>query len=132
MSEAILAVVGVALAAFAIWLTVRIITRREKWAKRTLAAIVGLPVIYVLSIDPVCWFTSRTGIEGSHRLSSCYRPLMKTCRVTPRPLAQFIYWYSCAGAADRWAWHYANDADEFDWSGHTYPAGKPRFPIPWE
>jgi len=36
---------GVAFAAFYIWLTVRVINRREKWAKRRLAAVVGLPAL---------------------------------------------------------------------------------------
>lgn len=44
---------GAAYAAVAVWLTVRIINRRERWAKRTAAALVGLSVLYVLSSGPM-------------------------------------------------------------------------------
>ena len=49
MTEAILAALGVAFAAFCVWLTVRIINRRERWAKWTLAVMLSLSVLYVLS-----------------------------------------------------------------------------------
>jgi hypothetical protein len=44
-----LAIFGVAFAAFCVWLAVRIINRRERWAKWTLAVLISLPLIYVLS-----------------------------------------------------------------------------------
>jgi len=42
-------------AAFCIWLGVRIVNRRERWAKWTLAATLALPVLYVASFGPACW-----------------------------------------------------------------------------
>ena len=62
MSEAIFAALCVAFAAFAVWLTVRIINRRERWAKR---AAVGLVVLamYPLGVGPFYWFqTNRRNI----------------------------------------------------------------------
>jgi hypothetical protein len=44
---------GVAFAAFCVWLTVWIVNRRERRAKWTLAALVGLPVVYVASFRSV-------------------------------------------------------------------------------
>jgi hypothetical protein len=43
----LLSTLAVAFAAFCVWLTVRIVNRRERWAKWTLAVVVGLPVLYV-------------------------------------------------------------------------------------
>jgi len=49
-----LSIFGVIFAAVCLWLTVRIINRRERWAKWTLAGMVGLPVLYVVSFGPAC------------------------------------------------------------------------------
>ncbi len=46
--------------AILIWLTVRIVNRKERWAKRTLVVVIGLLVLYVLSFGPACWIYSRT------------------------------------------------------------------------
>ena len=45
-----LSIFGVAFAAFCVWLTVRIVNRRERWAKWTLAValIVGCPLAVVV------------------------------------------------------------------------------------
>src|SRR5437868_6452046 len=51
-------ILAVAVAAFCVWLTVRIVNRRERWAKWTLAA-AALPVLYVLSFGPACWAVER-------------------------------------------------------------------------
>jgi hypothetical protein len=48
------ATLAVAFGAFCIWLTVRIINRRERWAKWTAVAILVIgPVLYVLSSGPM-------------------------------------------------------------------------------
>jgi hypothetical protein len=56
----VLPALAVAFAAFCIRLTVRIINRRERWAKWTLAAVVCAPVLYVASFGPACWISSHT------------------------------------------------------------------------
>jgi hypothetical protein len=48
-------VIGAAFVAFCVWLTVRIINRREPWAKWTLAAAIVVPPLYVLSVGPAMW-----------------------------------------------------------------------------
>ena len=71
-------IIGVAVVAFCVWLTVRIINRREKWAKWTLAmAVVGFPVTYVLSFGPACWIASRLG-EPDPVFNAAYGPLCGT------------------------------------------------------
>ncbi len=40
--------------AFCIWLIVRIVNRREKWARWTLAGAVGIPALYIASFGPAC------------------------------------------------------------------------------
>src|SRR6476661_2079389 len=50
---------GSAFAAVSVWLTVRIVNRRERWTKWALAVVVGLPVLYVASFGPACWIGTR-------------------------------------------------------------------------
>jgi hypothetical protein len=46
---------GVSFVAFCIWLTVRIVNRRERWAKRTAATIAAVVILYPLSMGPAMW-----------------------------------------------------------------------------
>jgi hypothetical protein len=52
----LLPALAVAFAAFCIWLTVRMVNRRERWAKWTLVAMLVLPALYVASFGPACWW----------------------------------------------------------------------------
>jgi hypothetical protein len=69
---------GVAYAAFCVWLTVRFVNRRERWAKRTIALVIFLPLLYVLSLGPVCWLTSRTG-QAVEFMPLIYLPIGWLC-----------------------------------------------------
>ncbi len=71
----VLSVLGATFGAFGVWLAVRIINRRERWAMRTLTAVVVLPLLYFASFGPACWLTSRTK-SGASALPIIYRPLM--------------------------------------------------------
>jgi hypothetical protein len=64
MSQVLL-VLGVAFAAFCVWLTVRIVNRRERWARRTALAMACLPILYVLSFGPACWMAATPRVAGS-------------------------------------------------------------------
>jgi hypothetical protein len=55
MTKAIVGAFGVAVAAFAVWLMVRILNRRERWAKWTAAALLFVLVLYPLSAGPSTW-----------------------------------------------------------------------------
>src|SRR6185503_7212564 len=59
----VLPTLAILFAAFCVWLTVRIVNRRERWAKWTLAGVVGVPVLYVASSGPACWLISRSSDE---------------------------------------------------------------------
>jgi hypothetical protein len=52
---ALLSTLAVAFAAFCVWLTVRIVNRRERWAKRTAVSLVVVLVGYPLSFGPAMW-----------------------------------------------------------------------------
>jgi len=58
----LLPALGGVFAAFCVWLTVRIVNRREKWAKWTAVGLLGLPLLYVLSFGPACWIDRHPGL----------------------------------------------------------------------
>jgi hypothetical protein len=68
-----LAIVGVAFAAFCVWLTVRIINRRERCAKWTAVGL-ALVLAYPLSFGPACWLCEY-GLLGQKTAWVAYRPL---------------------------------------------------------
>ena len=80
-------IIGVAFAAFCVWLGVRIVNRKERWAKRTLAGTVALPVLYVASFGPACWLTSQVYIGGEqikwNRALIIYIPLARLILENP-------------------------------------------------
>ncbi|SRR5579863_2350815 len=70
----ILLAFGVAFAALCIWLTVRIVNRRERWARRTaLALFIGAPFLYLLSVGPARWLDDRHWLPDS-AVASFYGP----------------------------------------------------------
>src|SRR5579863_3459563 len=55
---AALSIIGAAFPALCLWLGIRIINRRERWAKWTLAIVLGVPALYLASFGPACWWFS--------------------------------------------------------------------------
>src|SRR5258708_2714913 len=114
---------GVAFAAFCLWLAVRIINRREKWAKRTALGL-ALAMIYPLSLGPACWFTGRMNF-GPGAISAIYRPLTWTFAdpVLSRSerIGMVLRSYSCLLAKDGWVWqpvwHFDPTRGEVHYSG---------------
>jgi len=51
----VLPALAVAFAAFCVWLAVRIVNRRERWAKRTAVGLAVVLVLYPLSAGPATW-----------------------------------------------------------------------------
>jgi len=71
----------VALLAVGVWLAVRVINRRERWAKWSLATLACLPVLYVVSFGPACWLDSRRkpdakSVAVSRPLNTLYYPII--------------------------------------------------------
>jgi hypothetical protein len=98
MSDALL-VLAVAFSAACVWLTVRIVNRRERWAKCTLAAVVGVPVLYVASFGPAFWLSGRRYIEPAY-VGWLYQPILRLY-VQPGRLRNAIRWYALLGAQYR-------------------------------
>jgi hypothetical protein len=96
--DVVASITGIAFAAFCVWLTVRIINRRERWAKWTLAVTLSLPVLYAASFGPACWISSRIGI-GSRAVSVVYQPLLRLC-MRDTYLADAFWWYASIGTKD--------------------------------
>ena len=109
----ILLIPAVAFAALCVWLTVRIVNRRERWAKWTLAGVLGLPALYVASFGPACWFSSRTRI-GNFNLPTVYRPILSAMSRGSN-VTKVFSWYAQAGAQTGWMW-----VDMSDSAGPTW------------
>jgi hypothetical protein len=92
---ALLLSLGVAFAALCVGLTVRIVKRRERWAQWTLGAVVALPVLYVLSIGPSAWLTTRHLMpEALGRATKhLYDPIELLMAYGPKPVDQAMRWY---------------------------------------
>jgi hypothetical protein len=91
----ILPALSVAFAAFCIWLTVRVVNWRERWAKWTLAVAVGPPLLYVASFGPACRW-----IPESY-LSRIYQPCETLALDGPAQIRKPIRWYvnACGGGS---------------------------------
>jgi hypothetical protein len=88
----LLSALAVALAAFCIWLTVRIVNRRERWAKRLAIVIACLPILYVLSFGPACFICSFREI-GKREIPAAYRPIGWLAVREPTIVGRSIVWY---------------------------------------
>jgi hypothetical protein len=83
------------LSALCIWLTVRIVNRREQWAKRTLAVVVGLPVLYFLSFGPLMWLEAQGYMYSSFgdHLRAYAAPVRMIYDHSPQPIKNVLAWY---------------------------------------
>jgi hypothetical protein len=112
------AIFGVVLAAFCVWLGVRIVNRRERWAKWTLTALISVPVLYVASIGPACWISSRADC-GARVMTIVYQPLLKMAADVSGDdghitwIGEFLFSYSRLFTTGTWDWNL-----DFDLSGN--------------
>jgi hypothetical protein len=93
----ILPALAVAFAAFCVWLAVRVYNRRERWAKWTLAAVLGVPLLYVTSFGPACWLSDWETLSESD-VCDLYRPIgvvMLEYQDTAMPALE---WYGTIGS----------------------------------
>ena len=81
---------GVAFAAFYIWLAVRIVNRREKWAKWTAVGMAAVLVGYPVSFGPVCWLADQMHHESGDAIyqdacviGALYRPAATLIELFP-------------------------------------------------
>jgi len=98
------AILATVFAAVCLWLAVRIINRREKWAKWTLACVFGPPALYVASFGPACWWFSSDRPPITRRFGGysfqvphaplAYWPVGCVLVSGPKPIADAISWYA--------------------------------------
>jgi hypothetical protein len=95
----LLAALGVVFAAFGVWLIVRIVNRRERWAKWTLATVIGLPVLYVASFGPACALVDRRMLPRS-TLNTAFSPCLFLVTDAPEPLGNALSgWAAMCGGS---------------------------------
>ena len=90
-------VVALAFVALCVWLIIRIANRRERWAKRTLAITLCLPVLYVLSFGPAAWLETHGyfGTWWTHCCEVCfYYPLIWAQQNGPDAVRDAVVWYA--------------------------------------
>lgn len=82
------AIIGVAFAAFCVWVGARIVNRRERWAKRTALLLLAVVTLYPLSLGPACLIAKR----WDSQLPMIYEPLLWTRRQNTAA-GETISWY---------------------------------------
>ncbi len=78
----VLLALGAAFSASAVWLVVRSINRRERWAKWALAMLIGLPSPYVLNFGPAYWMSDR-GYISPVDIGEAYQPMTRAMVAFP-------------------------------------------------
>jgi hypothetical protein len=98
----IVASVAIVFVAFCVWLTVRIVNRRERWAKRLGVATLIMALLgYPLSIGPACRLEEFLYDNGCQAAASSmsevtcrfYDPLLWCRDNGPRFVADAYWWY---------------------------------------
>jgi hypothetical protein len=94
MSVFVIALLGVVFAAFCIWLTVRIVNRRERWAKRTAIALAAA-LFYPLSWGPALWLQYRGYLPESvtPALAAFFWPLEWFSINGPQQMRGLVAWF---------------------------------------
>jgi hypothetical protein len=92
MSEAIFVVLGLAVAAIGIWLSVRIINRRERWAIWTAVVMIAL-LAYPMSVGPVLWMDFHGLTPAWTQDVPIYWPVQWMREHGPRPIREAINRY---------------------------------------
>jgi hypothetical protein len=95
----VISVLVIVYPALVVWLGVRIVSRRERWAKWTLATAASLPVLYFASFGPACWLDSRREFEAkavtvSRPLNSFYYPIISLVQRLDNDVGDRILWYA--------------------------------------
>jgi hypothetical protein len=115
MSALLPAALATTFAAFCVWVMVRIVNRRERWANRTAVAIAVIVAVYLLSFGPACWLTSRIG--GSEMLPTIYYPItLGMSRQTPNSLDYAIRCCAQMGANPNWDWWFIPERLQWEWT----------------
>ena len=90
----ILPALAAAFAAFCVWLTVRIVNRKERWAKLTALWLIVVLLTYPLSIGPVMKISRFPGIWVATYgpVHTFYLPLRWVCEMSGT--VEILWWYA--------------------------------------
>ncbi len=90
-----LPIFSAALAAFSVWLTARIVSRRERWAKRTATAILAAMILYPLSAGPATWVIHHCSLSkpALRFVLRLYDPLEIASESMPGPVFDALNWW---------------------------------------
>jgi hypothetical protein len=94
---------SVAFAAFCVWLTVRIVNRRERWAKWTAAGLIAL-IVYALSVGPAIWLVDRK-LLSAETVVTIWKPVywLELSPVTRSAFQSYcLIWVRPQPAGDKW------------------------------
>ena len=98
--EILVSVIGMVVAAFSIWLTIRFINRKEPWAKWTLMVMAIVLVGYPLSSGPADWLLVHgyTSKPVDDAMKKFYAPAGWVIRNSPKPVQDSFnqYFVFCA------------------------------------
>jgi hypothetical protein len=121
--EILFLALAVAYAAGGIWLAVRIVNRREKWAKRTAAALACLPFLYALSFGPACWLAAAPRVpgqsDGPRIAMRFYFPVGALIHYTRSENRKPLLWWITFGARRGGRVIVPTDAGGQNWYGFT-------------
>ena len=84
----LLSLMGLGIVASAVWLTVRIVNRREKWAIRVAVTAVAL-LAYPLSLVPACWLVEHKML-AARTVAVAYDPLFWWEFHAPEPMQDAV------------------------------------------
>jgi hypothetical protein len=95
-------VFGAGFTAISVWLTVRTINQRERWAKWALAITLSLPVLYVVGFGPACWLASEEKMSATVGRAVCrvYAPLLDHVLFSDDASwsVRALHWWSSVGS----------------------------------
>ena len=88
-------ILGAIFVGFYAWLVVRLIRRRERWAKRLAAALVTVLVIYFLSFGPMARLEARGGWSQLQETAfeAFYFPIFCGVNFGPKWIQTPLSWY---------------------------------------
>src|SRR5579872_490021 len=88
-----LSIFGAVIFAFCVWLAVRIVNRRERWAKWTAVAVAAALSLYALSVGPAYWAADHMLPRWAYgKVEAIYHPLT-IVMVQTEPTTNLLNWY---------------------------------------
>ena len=93
--EIVSAILLVVWAVFCVWLVVRVINRRQRWAKWTLGTVLAVPVVYAASYGPWMWYATAIKHDPKMMWPAFYRPLARVAWNGPfaAPYTAYLNWW---------------------------------------